>query len=155
MNRIDVFLGGVPTEPDIRAIREAYPDHTLEVGQIIPYEALEKIIGKPRRSYRFQSVTTRWRKLVEEEMPGIVIGAVANRGYRVEDDLGKLGLARSKMSSAARALHRSIVVAGRVDRKALDEDATKRLDHLQKVQGSAAAGMQLRGLPHTAENYGI
>jgi hypothetical protein len=34
------FFGGVPTDVDIKKIREQYPDSELKEGQIIPYQKI-------------------------------------------------------------------------------------------------------------------
>lgn len=139
-----LFFGGVPTDIDVRALRDAFPDSGLKVGQIIPYEEVEKAIKVRKESHRFKTVTNRWRHLVEKDS-GLVIGAEAGKGFCVLDNSGKLGLSCQKVRTSVRAARRAIHVAGYVERKELNEEERARYDLMaSKAAGIAIAG-QIRG----------
>lgn len=55
-----LFLGGVPTEPDVKKLNEAFLE--IEPDQGIPYSAVEQIIGAKRGTSRWMAVTNAWRK---------------------------------------------------------------------------------------------
>jgi hypothetical protein len=68
------FFGGVPTDPDIKRLRDHFPDSQMQEGAQFPYADVEEVLGVDRKSNRFRTVTTRWRKIVEDES-GFIIGA--------------------------------------------------------------------------------
>lgn len=64
---MSMFFGGVPTEPDVLKLLEAFP--VIEPGQTIPYAEIEKILGIDRqvKMSRFRTVLTAWIKKVKVE----------------------------------------------------------------------------------------
>ena len=60
---------GMPTSPDVTLIREKYKE--LKVGDRITYEEMSKLIGVPKDSGRFISVTNAWRKRELQDGRGI------------------------------------------------------------------------------------
>lgn len=131
----NLYFGGVPTEPEIRALRERWPDDTLSEGQTITYGEIAEVIQATPRSNRFQGVVARWRKLVETETGKILrpnrLGALA-----VLDPRGVLSLSRDTLRSAGRKTRRAHVVTTRCDvRRLTDEDRAA----LLKVQQTSAA----------------
>lgn len=138
-----IFLGGIPTGPDVKRLREYFPDSSLQVGQSIPYKDVEDLIQCKRHSYRFKTVTYRWRRLVEKES-SVIIGADSGKGFIVLDDHQKLSLSGSKLRSAARFARRSYVVTGHINRRNLTDDELLRLDHQGKVAGAVLAAATIK-----------
>ena len=122
-----LFKNGIPTDTDVKRLRAAYPDELLSPGTIIGYEDVEKILNKDRRSYRFKTVTDRWRKLLEEES-GIIIIARKGLEFKVCDNSDKLQLSTNKAKSSIRMARRSKQIGSKIDRNALTEDEKKRFD---------------------------
>ncbi len=58
-----LFRGGVPTEPDVKALIAL----GVEPGAEVTYERVEQIIGAARTSPRFSSVVAAWRRRVFRE----------------------------------------------------------------------------------------
>lgn len=138
-----LFLGGLPTEPDIKRIREAFPDCELKAGDIIRHDNIERVLQVKKGSSRYQTLTTRWRKLVETES-GIIIGAERGTGFKVLSDGQKVGLSGAKLRSAARFARRAYIVAGRVDRSNLTDDERTRLDHQTRCSAGIIAAAQIK-----------
>ena len=138
-----LYLGGLPTAPDVKRLRERFPDNALRVGQIVDYADVEATLGCARHTYRFKTVTNRWRKLVEKES-GVIIGAMAGKGFAVLDDHQKLDASGAKPRSAARAARRSYVLAGHIDRKNLTDEERGRLDHQGRVSAAVLAAASVR-----------
>jgi len=139
-----VFFGGVPTEPDIRALRDAYPESEMTAGTVIPYEAVEEIIGVGRDENRWKSVTNRWRKVVERETGRVVIGVEAGVGFRVLDAVQKIDLGHSKLATAGRHARRAYVLTARVETAGLSDEEKARLMNLQKRSGAFIAAAQIK-----------
>jgi hypothetical protein len=143
VNKKGIVFGGIPTDIDIRALREAFPTSAFTVGMTISYDAVEKVIDCASTSHRWKTVTTRWRKLVEKDT-GIIIG-VKSGTFVVLDDHEKLDLSYSKMRTSFRATRRSVHVVSLTDRKALTEEEQKQYDVLTSRQRAMMAAAQLKG----------
>lgn len=137
------FLGGVPTDVDIKRIQESYPGHQLVPGTIIPYHEIESLLQEKRWSNRFKGVTNRWRKMVEEET-GHVIGTTPGEGFKVLEDAEKVDMSGSKLRSAARYAKRSYTVASRVIASNLSEEDRYRLDFNITKSSKVIAASQIR-----------
>ena len=90
------YFNGLPTDLDIRRIRDQFPDDALNCEQKISHEEIEQIIECSRDSYRYKTVTARWRKLVENSTNKI-IGADRGTGFIVLSEPGKLDLSGDKL----------------------------------------------------------
>lgn len=130
---------GAPTLPDIQAIRTKYPDHLLEEGQIIDYEMISEIIGVPKNSHRFRSVTDRWRKLVEYETGRVLIGTEPGVGFKVLSNKAKLETGCTKQRIGLRFLQRANVIGHLIDPKKLSEDDRERHAQMQRRTGAIMA----------------
>jgi hypothetical protein len=143
MRKDGVFFGGVPTDIDIRTLREAFPESKMAPGVKISYDKVAELLDVESRSYRFRTVTHRWRRLVEKDT-GIVIGA-GNGTFVVMDDHEKLDLSVSKLRASYRSVRRSVTVAGLTDRKVLTTEEQKKYDALTAKQKAMLAAAQVRG----------
>jgi hypothetical protein len=126
------FFGGIPTAPDVRNLCEAWPPTHLEDGDRMEYEEVERIIRAARKSERFGTVTTAWRRQVERET-GKIIGAVKGEAFVVLNNSEKLDLSGAKIKTAVRHVRRGYQVAGLTDRKQLSVEEAARLDHITNI----------------------
>lgn len=138
-----MFYGGIPTGPDVAAIRRVYQDDKIPPGTLIPYEAIEEIISCRRGSSRFVSVTMQWRKEIERDC-GLVIACERNLGFKVLDDAGKLTFAKDKARTGVKAVCRSMAVSRRIDRRGLDEGGQRQLDKLERRLAGIAEAAQIK-----------
>ena len=125
-----IYKGGVPTDTDVRMIRDMWPDETLD-GHIATKEEVAELIGAPVRSYRFGTVTSRWRRFVEEDT-GKIIGLKQGKFY-VLSDTDKVDLTCSKQRTSIKAMVRSAQVSSRVDRRRISAMDKKRIEHAEMV----------------------
>lgn len=149
MTNTKIFLGGVPTEPDVTALNEAFPVSELLPGKFIEYSQISAVINVSPRSSRFKTVLDRWRKATEREH-GIVTKCRQGEGIEVLDDKGKLTFAGDKLHSAARLARRSGQIAARVDISGLsgqERDALLKLERKNAAICSIAAGKRTLELP--------
>lgn len=143
MEESELYFGGLPTEPDIKKIREFYPDQSLKVGDVIAYNDIAEILGVPYGSSRFKTVTDRWRKVFEKDS-GKVLDCEKGVGFRVNHDSQNLDLSGKKLRTATRMARRSYIVAGRIDRKNLSDDERKRLDFQARCSAQVLAASQIK-----------
>lgn len=137
-----VHFGGVPTDYEVRAIRDRWPEHTLEPGQVISYDEIAEATGVARGSSRWQSVTLRWRKLCERS--GVLIGTDPGHGFKVLSARDRLELAEGKFGSAVRATRRSLRVAAAVPVAELSAEERQRLDFTQRRAAAVLGTAQIR-----------
>lgn len=146
MKKSGPFFGGVPTEIDIRGLREAFPAASLTPGRVIQYSAFEGVLRVPHTSHRYHTVMHRWRKIMEREA-GILFDAPGDKTLVVQDDSGKVDTSCRKLRSSVRAGRRSIVIAGLVDLSGLSvEEKARHADTVQRA-GAVIAAAQLKRPP--------
>ena len=138
-----VYSNGVPTEIDIRKIRQTYPDSSLNVGDQILYQDIEQLIQCKRDSYRFRTVTYRWRRLVENATNKI-IGTNRSIGFVVLSEEEKLSLSGDKLRSAGNLAKRSYVVTARIQTNQLSPEQRKELNFIVKKTSAVLAAARLR-----------
>lgn len=143
MSDKQLYFGGLPTEPDIKKLREVFPESEMKPGKAIAYEEVSAIIKVPYGSSRFQAVTNQWRKVVEKET-NIIIGTKPGEAFVVLSESEKVGLSGDQLRKAGRRARRAWVVSQRIERTALTEEERRRLDHHQGVASNVIASAQLR-----------
>lgn len=99
--------------------------------------------GINRKTFRWQSVTGRWRKLVESETSH-VIGVEKSVGFIVMDARQKVDNANLNMRKSVKASKRSLTVLSLTDRKQLDENDQKRYDQLRSRAGRLLQAANMR-----------
>lgn len=144
MAKSSVFLGGVPTDPDVHALRARWPESSLSVGMVIPFEDIEAVLRLHRNAHRFKTVTGRWRKLVESGTGTIVIGSERSVGFRVLSNEQKLDLGNQKFVSAVKSSRRAFEITGRVDIKTATDDEKARATFLQNRAAAILSVAQIR-----------
>lgn len=146
MSKKNIFIGGIPTSPDVRKIRQKYPDKDLEVGATIEYEKIASLIGEKVGSYRFKTVTSSWRKVVEKES-AIFIGTNPGVEFVVLNEREKLDLAGAKYRHSLRASRRANIVASHVDRKEISKEEATRLDFIDNRSAAILSMARLKKQP--------
>lgn len=137
------FFGGVPTAPDVKHIRDEFPDDQLKAGTFISYKEIEDVITVNRDRSRFRTVTTAWRKTVENEA-GVVIQVKPTEGFIVLSEGEKADFSGQKLREAGRKARRGYKVACMVDRRQLNEEERARLDHNKTRAAAVLAAQQMK-----------
>ena len=138
---MSVFQRGLPTDLDIKRLREVFPDNELLPGKIIEYSQIAVTIGIQTSTSRFKTVTKAWRDKMELESGIILVPVNGQKKYRVCDDADKASLSISKSNTAGRYAKRAIQIGNQVNRKNLTEDQLKRFDCNQRF-AAAVVGYQ-------------
>ena len=141
-----VYRGGVPTDIDIRKIRERFPDSSLTVGRIIKYSDVEDVIDVIKNSFRFRTVTWRWRRIVESES-AIIIGTERGEGFKILNNNETFEYSNDKLRSAVRSAARSYHLYGYVERKELSKSEQKLFDFNHSKAAALIAVSQLKSIP--------
>ena len=121
MNGQKLYFGGLPTEPQVRKLDEAFQNIAQVRGTTIPHEQIEEIIKEKRGSFRYKTITNRWRKRIEART-GIVIsgrGEAVRVGFRVLLDGEQLDFGISERKGAGRKIRRWHSTISSIDSKKL------------------------------------
>lgn len=133
----NLFLGGVPTEPQVRALNKAFGDRGP--GDVISYEEIRQAINVDPKSSRFRTVVAAWRKRLRKERNIVTVCIAGAQEVRMlRDD--------ERASDAFRDARRSIKGLGKATAKAADipverlaEPQRNTATHLRRILEGAAA----------------
>lgn len=147
-----VFFGGLPTDVDVRILREHFGVPTE--GALMPFDDVAALIKTPLGSARFRTVTTAWRKALEREHNLII---VVQQGRFVAAKPGeRIDLGSRKLRMGARAFRRAHIVVETTDRARLTEAERKQADHVSMTTATAMQAARVAArkpqpqLPQTA-----
>jgi len=138
-----VYFSGVPTSIEINRLREVYKKEDLVPGVVIPYEDVEDIIGCLKNTYRYKTITQRWRHLIEMEY-GVLIGVERCIGFKILHDNEKVDASSAKFRSAINATYRSLKIASIVNVRELTEEKRTQFDHNNKKATSMLQSQRLK-----------
>jgi len=153
-----VYFGGVPTEPDVNKLIEAFKVQDMAPGDTILYSEVSKVIEQEYGTSRWQSDTNAWRKKVER-VYGIIIGCDSvkpksdskdtedteyEKSFHILTEPDKVDFCGKKLRSAVKYARRSYIVAGNVDVKKLNDDQKKTYDFNRLTSSNIIATAQLR-----------
>jgi len=139
------FFGGVPTAPDIKRIREQYPDENLKEGQFIDYDTIAGIIGVESGSSRFRTVTMSWRKFVRLDSRKI-IDVERGKGFIVLNDNEKVTLSGKKIGRAVKQIKLSYKIVQATDETKLSEKARETYNFNILRAGKMIASAQIKSI---------
>lgn len=125
-----LFLGGIPTEPDVKRLRDKY--HALTVDQIIPYADLEASIGSKKGTARFGSVVGAWRKWLFGQH-NIILDAIKNTGFKVANPESRIIGCGDRYKRGLKQISKSGNIAAQTDSATLSDEQKRLRDHLIKV----------------------
>lgn len=94
MAKCTQFVSGIPTDPDVRKLMEAF--------------------GKPSDGARYRTVTTAWRKKLHREH-NIIVLADPGVGFKVATPDERVESGHSKMRTGQRITKRAFQVIGSTD----------------------------------------
>lgn len=125
-----LFLGGVPTDGDVKRLLEAFPD--IQPGALIPYAQVAEVIGVARGSNRFISVTNAWRRMLLRTQ-NFVLEAVHGQGFRRRPEIERSKANRAGWRQDQSRAARKIRDLARTDTRDFNEQEQKAHDHARRV----------------------
>ena len=149
-----LFFGGVPTEPDVKKLHEAFgvPDR----GAVVSHSEIAAVIGVYRDESRYWTVVNRWRKDIEQEH-GIVSDVDPGNAVEFLTDERAFDFGLKKRRSAIRVHWRHNTIIHLVRAEKLGKAARDRLDHTRtssalEYQGMMENSRQMRLKPVRQES---
>ena len=125
MSKQRTYFGGMPTDVDVRILREAFG--VPAEGAEIAYADVADRIKAPVGSARFRTVTTRWRKQLQQDNDCFLVAR--NGAFRAATPSERLDVGEGKLRSGIRGIRRGGSIIDSTDRSRLTEDERKRADH--------------------------
>lgn len=131
-----LFLGGVPTAPDVKKLREAFPQ--IDEGTDFTHEQIEAVIGLSPKSTRYRCVTLAWRK---EMLNGhnVEIVAVPTIGFRALTGPERLDTNVKGFKNGARKQGKHIHRVGMVRAETLSEPEQGKQMHVMRLGAAVIA----------------
>jgi len=145
------FFGGVPTEADVNILMNYWDKDSFVSGAVIKYEDVAALLNKPVKSARFKTVTSVWRKKLENLYNVLLKCDAIEQQFVVLTEGGKVELSRSKVKSAAVSARRACTVAATVDLKKLSESEYKSHVFSLKQASDIISVAQVRTGNHTPD----
>ena len=129
-----VFLGGLPTGPDVKRLIEQLGE--INPGRVITYDETCVVVGVKRDSHRLRSLVTAWRRRLYREM-NYVFEAVPGQGLRrvTEEERSKGNALHFRRR--VRGIRRDTADQALVDTSALSPKELRAHDHRRRVQEAA------------------
>lgn len=134
-----VFFGGLPTDIDVRTLREHFG--VPAEGALMSFETVAALIKTPLGSPRFRTVTTAWRKALEREHNIIIV--VRQAQFVAAKPGDRIDLGSRKLRTGARAFRRAHIVVEGTDRTRLTEAERKQADHVSMTTATAMQAARL------------
>ncbi len=135
-----LFIGGVPTEPDVKLLLAAFPDP--QRGQLITHEQIEGVITVHRSSSRYRTVVAAWRRRLINES-NLDTTAIPGVGIRVLAEY-------DRVTASAKDYRRGVATVGKATRRVsrvqverLTEQEQTKAEHVRRqMEATLAAGRQ-------------
>jgi hypothetical protein len=139
------FFKGVPVEPDVKRLIDAFPPELLAPGATIGYADVERIINQDRGSNRFYRITKVWREKMKLDHSVIIKPPdVPDNTFRVLKEGEKVDYSANVFRSAIRKTKKSLDICVHTDVKQLQENELRTYNFLMTRNSKIIASAQLR-----------
>lgn len=123
-----VFRGGLPFEPDVKRLEEAFPVPELTEGRVIEHVALEAIVQAKRGSSRYYGVINSWINRLRN-VSRIHAAWKPGDGIKILPPDELLGHGESRLRQKIGQTVKAANIFAWVERERLDSIGQRRLDH--------------------------
>jgi len=127
--KMKIFLAGIPTEPDVRALMDKFNDYTI--GNEVLYTDIAELIRVEVRSCRFEVVLSSWRKRIRKE-ENVTFKRIGDR-IRFLAEMERVQEGAAAFRQGAKKQIRAYGDIAMVRTEKLDELARKKADHIKRV----------------------
>jgi hypothetical protein len=135
MSKATAFFGGVPWEPDVRRLLNAFG--TPKPG-LITHEKIEAVIDADWRSDRYRGVVGAWRKHLRREM-NIDTDADPGKGIRILTERERIEVTTRDFRGVVRKTRKTFIRGGAVEVTKLDDISRRKHDHLMHAVANTVA----------------
>lgn len=135
MTNAKIFMGGLPTEYDVRKLEERFG--VPNEGVTIPYEEISECIGIERHLGRWHSIVRAWRNKLRREH-NLITDAEDNVGIKILTPSERVSFSNRKQQGSFKQARRCALIAASTRREGLTAQEIRLLDHVQNL-GAAVA----------------
>ncbi len=140
MTTTRVFGGGVPTEPDVKRLMEAFP--SLTPGTILKHGQVSEVIGVTWRTSRYRTICSAWRHRLKREQ-NVVVRSLPGVGYVVRAEAERVNDAIGDGRRGVRTIGRAVRDIGLVKTEKLPENEQARALHARRLmEGALSSGRE-------------
>lgn len=139
-----LYFKGLPTDMDIRKLREKYPITELTRGKVITYAEIEKLLELEWNSNRFKTVTNRWRRLIEKESGLYLDPNIPGVSFKVLTHQEQVVKMRKKQKTGNRCYRNVVKIGKNTSPDELSEEDKKELRFNMMKAAKMTAISQLR-----------
>jgi len=146
----EVFRGGVPTEPDVQKLLEAFG--RPEIGRKFSYEEIATILNTHKKTARYRTVTWVWREEIKQ-LYNIIIGCERGKGFIALNNSERLRFGVDKYKSGLHFVEKAQGIVAGCDDAKLSEPERESKNHIVKISGSLLLSAKMeerRSLPGPA-----
>lgn len=140
-----VFHGGVPTEPDVKKLLEAFAEKAT--GSEITHEEVEQVLGISRNANRYRIVVEAWRSH-QFKQNNIEIGALRGVGFKYLLPGERVDASFARFQFGLRQQKRSIEHAIRTPKQDLLPHQVAKVEHI--INAGAAVVFQAQHMLRSA-----
>ena len=127
MSNHGLFIGGVPTEPDVKRLLDAFKN--LKDGDMVSHDDIAKAIGVERTTNRYRNVTNAWRKHLLK-VNNLRLAPLAGLGFRVLDGMDRVTHNVKQYGRGARQIRKAADDVRRVDIGKLPQNEQRVTEHV-------------------------
>lgn len=135
MSKTGLFLGGVPTEPDVKRLTTAFPN--LKPGDQISHKEIEEVIGVQHGSNRYVCVTGAWRKQLVK-VGNLRLAAIPGIGFRVLDAMDRVTDNVKRYGRGAKQIRRAADDVRRIEIEKLPQEQQRTTEHVLRHMEATA-----------------
>jgi hypothetical protein len=133
------YFRGLPTKPDVDRLISVFD---LREGMEIQIEDIEKELGVDRKSHRYSSIVTAWRKWMYREK-NLDMQGTGEGSYRINNPNERILHASSYVSRGRKSINKGIALAYSTDAKRLSSEYVERRNlisslNLRKIEMSSS-----------------
>jgi hypothetical protein len=133
-----LYFGGIPTGPDVQALMDLMDLAEWKQGSVLSYEAIESALKMKRRTYRFRTVVSVWRKKILREKL-IDTEAVTNEGIKWLEEPERVGVSVRDHGRHVRGQGRALRRISLVRTEKLTEEQRRTADHARRLMETSFA----------------
>jgi hypothetical protein len=132
-NHLLIYTGGIPTEPEVNSLFEEIG--VPEIGQVITYIEVERIIGATRKQSRWGSVVTAWRKRLERQH-NILLKCPGDHTFRAMTAEERIADGIQRIKQGMKQAIRGAYIISTTNLELVDEDHRKAADHALRTEAA-------------------
>lgn len=129
MGKSVLFLRGIPTEPDVITLLKEFG--VPEEGTPIAHQEIADVLNVPVKSFRFQTVTSVWRKRLRADHQMFLKSSGGQFTVRVPSE--RVELQKTKVQIAVRSFSDSLEIGDGTDRERLTDRERADADKLKRI----------------------